>query len=100
MNVSIPIERIDLSTMHVGLDFPPIEKEIRRIATEFIQGVLENNLQIEVQQVDESKEMYVVVWSNLDPEWETPIAEVKVTDLFEEYQAKLKKKTDDQAIQN
>jgi hypothetical protein len=45
-----------------------------------------------VQQVDESEEMYVVVWSNLDPEWETPIAEVKVTDLFEEYQAKLKEK--------
>ena len=92
MNVCIPVERIDLSTMHLEIDFPSIEKEIRKIATEFIQGVLENNLRIEVQQIDESGEMYVVVWSNLDPEWETPVAEVKVTDLFQEYQAKLKEK--------
>ena len=95
MNVRIPIERIDLSTMHVGIDFPLLEKEIRKMATEFIQGVLENNLRIEVQEVDESGEMYVVVWSNLDLEWETPIAEVKVTDLFQEYQSKLKEKSND-----
>jgi hypothetical protein len=92
MNIAIPIERIDLSNMEVGIDFPSIEKEIRKIATEFIKGVLENNLRIEVQQVDESEEMYVVVWSSLQADWETPIAEVKVTDLFLEYQAQLKEK--------
>ena len=64
MNVRIPIERIDLSTMHIGIDFPLLEKEIRRIAAEFIQGVLENNLRIEVQQVDESRGD-VVHWGEL-----------------------------------
>ena len=92
MNVTIPIERIDLSTMHVGIDFPSIEKEIRRIAAEFIKGVLENNLEFEVQQVDESGEMYVVVWSSLEAGWTTPVTEIKVTDLFNEYLAKLKEK--------
>lgn len=90
MNVSIPIKRIDLSTMEVGIDFPAIEKEIRKLAQEFIQGVLENNLRVEVQPVDDSNEMYVVVWSNLQEGWETPVAEIKVTDLFQEYLAKIK----------
>ena len=90
MNVSIPIDRIDLSEMDVGIDFPAIEKEIRKLAKEFIQGVLENNLRVEVQQVDDSNEMYVVVWSNLQEGWETPVAEIKVTDLFQEYLTKTK----------
>lgn len=93
MNLSIPLERIDLSTMHLDIEFPSLEKEIRKIASEFIQGVLENNLRIEVQQVDESAEMYVVVWSNLQEGWETPVAEIKVTDLFNEYLAKIQEKT-------
>lgn len=90
MNVSIPIDRIDLSNMSVGIDFPAIEKEVRNLAKEFIQGVLENNLRVEVQQVDESGEMYVVVWSGLQEGWDTPVAEIKVTDLFNEYLSQLK----------
>jgi hypothetical protein len=92
MNFFIPIERIDLSEMEVGIDVPSLEKEVRKIATEFIKGVLENNLQITIQPVDDSKEMYVVVWSSLRPGWHTPVAEIKVTDLFEAYQTKLKEK--------
>jgi len=86
MNFFIPIEGIDLSDMEVGIeDFPSLEKEIRRVAAQFIKGVLENNLHITLQPINDSKEMYAVVWSSLKAGWHVPVAEIKVTDLFLEY---------------
>lgn len=86
MDVRINLERIDLSNHVLGeLGFPSLEAEIRRMAAEYIQGVLENNLRLEVQPVDEDGPMYVVLWANLNDDWESPIAEIPVDDLFREF---------------
>lgn len=91
MDVRINLERIDLSNHVLGeLGFPSLEAEIRRMAAEYIQGVLENNLRLEVQPVDEDGPMYVVLWANLNDDWESPIAEIPVDDLFREFLKKEK----------
>ena len=54
MDVRINLEKIDLTNHVLGdLGFPSLEAEIRRMAAEYIQGVLENNLRLEVQPMDE-----------------------------------------------
>ena len=89
MDVRINLEKIDLTNHVLGdLGFPSLEAEIRRMAAEYIQGVLENNLRLEVQPLDEDGPMYAVLWANLSDEWESPIAEILVDDLFKEYLAK------------
>lgn len=89
MEVRINLEKIDLSNHELGdLGFSSLEAEIRRMAAEYIQGVLENNLRLEVQPVDEGGPMYVVLWANLSDDWESPIAEIKVDDLFKEFLSK------------
>ena len=86
MDLHIKLEQIDLSGHEIGdLDFPSLETEIRRVTAEYIQGVLENNLRLEVQHIDENGPMYAVLWANLNQEWESPIAEVLVDDLFNEF---------------
>ena len=86
MDLHIKLEQIDLSGHEVGdLDFPSLEAEIRRLATEYIQGVLENNLRLEVQPINENGPLYAVLWANLNQEWESPIAEVLVDDLFKDF---------------
>ena len=89
MQVRVKLKSIDLSSCVLGdLGFPSLEAEIRRMAAEFIQGVLENNLRLEVQPVDENGPMYAVLWADLNDEWESPIAEILVDDLFKEFLAK------------
>lgn len=95
MNVCIELEKIDLSEHHLGeLRFSSLEAEIRRMATEYIKGVLENNLRLEVQQAEfdddgeQTGPMYVVLWANLSDGWESAIAEIKVDDLFKEFMQK------------
>ena len=95
MKVEINLERIDLSGFVLGeLGFPSLEQEIRRMAALYIQGVLENNLRFVLEQAefDEDGEhsgpMYVVLWANLNDEWESPIAQIPVDDLFKEFLAK------------
>ena len=86
MDLHIKLEQIDLSGHEVGdLDFPSLEAEIRRLATEYIQGVLENNLRLEIQPINENGPMYAVLWANLNQEWESPIVEVLVDDLFKDF---------------
>lgn len=84
MELRIPKQKIDLSDAHVGLDLPELERAIRDIAKEFIEGVFEENLRLEVEQA-ESGEMCVVLWSSLADGYETPIAEVPLDKLFDEY---------------
>jgi hypothetical protein len=85
MNVQIPKEKVDLSDCHVGLDFPAIEQEVRKIATEFVQGVLESNVSINIQPDLDDGKLHVVLWFNLYDAYDTPVASVPVNDLFEEY---------------
>lgn len=85
MQVQIPRKKIDLSEMHLGLELPEIEKSVRKIAEEFIQGVLEENVELTVQPDDESGRLHVVLWLNLYEGYETAFAAVPVDDLFEEY---------------
>jgi len=94
MHVRVDLKSIDLSSCVLGdLGFPSLEAEIRRMAAEFIQGVLENNLKLEVQPLDEDGPMYVVLWADLNDDWESPIAEIKVDDLFKEYLKKKKSRS-------
>jgi hypothetical protein len=95
MDVHIELEKIDLSNHVLGdLGFPSLEAEIRRLAAEYIKGVLENNLRLDVQQAEfdadgeQTGPMYVVLWANLSDGWESAIAEVKVDDLFKEFMQK------------
>ena len=95
MDVHVELEKIDLSNHVLGdLGFPSLEAEIRRLAAEYIKGVLENNLRLEVQQAEfdadgeQTGPMYVVLWANLSDDWESAIAEIKVDDLFKEFMQK------------
>lgn len=86
MDLHVKLEQIDLSEHELGdLSFPSLEAEIRRLAAEYIKGVLENNLRLEVQPVTEDGPMYVTLWAMLNNEWETVIAEEPVDELFKEY---------------
>lgn len=87
MNVIIPKDKVNLDDAYIGIDFPIIETEIRRIATEFIEGVLEENLRVNIQDDEQTNEKYVVVWASLYDGFDTPIATVPITDLFKEYEA-------------
>ena len=95
MNVHVELEKIDLSEHHLGeLGFPSLEAEIRRMAAEYIKGVLENNLRLDIQQAEfnddgeQTGPMYVVLWANLSDGWESAIAQIKVDDLFKEFMQK------------
>ena len=95
MQVEINLERIDLSGFVLGeLGFPSLEAEIRRMAALYIQGVLENNLRFVLEQAERDDDgehsgpMYVVLWANLNDDWESPIAQIPVDDLFKEFLAK------------
>lgn len=95
MHVYVDLEKIDLSEHHLGeLRFSSLEAEIRRMAAEYIKGVLENNLRLDIQQAEfnddgeQTGPMYVVLWANLSDGWDSAIAQVKVDDLFKEFMQK------------
>lgn len=90
MKFKIPTDNIDLSDAYIG-EMPEIERIIRKVTTEFIQGVFEENLDIEIQEDEETGEKYVVVYSCLE-ELEGAVAEINVNDLFLEYLEKQKGK--------
>ena len=69
----------------MGLNFPAIEQEVRKIATDFVQGVLENNVSIDIQPDLGDGKLHVVLWFNLYDGYATPVASILVNDLFEEY---------------
>lgn len=90
MKLQVPKEKIDLSDAYVGLNLPELERSIREIAKEFIAGVLEENLRLEVEQA-ESGEMCVVLWSSLSDGYDTAVAAVPVDELFDEYKKRRNK---------
>jgi hypothetical protein len=85
MDVRIELEKIDLSNNYLELNFPTLEAEVRRMATEFVKGVLEENLHLDIQQIDEGGELYAVLWACLSDGVDTPIAEIPVAALFKEF---------------
>ena len=102
MELHVKLEQIDLSDHELGdLGFPSLEAEIRRLAAEYIKGVLENSLRLEVLNSGDEEDgpKYVTLWANLNQEWETVIAEVMVDDLFKEY-LKNKEKADEHTEEN
>jgi len=90
MDLEIPVEKIDLSDHHLGLDIPALEQSIRDLSKEFIQGVLQNNMSLEIQLDDEKNEMYVVLWANLFKGGDVVLAYIPVQELFDEYLKKEK----------
>tara|TARA_R110000822_G_scaffold648_2_gene2847 strand:+ start:1821 stop:2102 length:282 start_codon:yes stop_codon:yes gene_type:complete len=85
MDIRIELEKIDLSDNYLDLNFPSLEAEVRRMATEFVKGVLEENLRLDIQQTDGSGELYAVLWACLSDGVDTPIAEIPIDALFKEF---------------
>ena len=86
MNLEIPIEKIDLTEHYVGLDIPAIEQSVRNVAKEFIQGVLQENMHLEIHADDENGELHVVLWANLSKDGvEDVVAYIPIQNLFDEY---------------
>jgi len=86
MDVHIELKKIDLSEHYLGdVSFPTLEAEVRRMAAEYIKAVLEANLRFEIEQINESSELYAVLWACLSDGVETPIAEIPVDALFKEF---------------
>mgnify|MGYP003348552042 CR=1 FL=1 len=84
MKLKIDLEDIDLSNHHVGLDFPAIEKSVRDVAKDFIRGVVEENMYLEIT-TEESGGMYVVLWANLFDGSDRVVAYIPIEELFDEY---------------
>ena len=85
MEFKIPKQKIDLTDCYVGVDIPAIETAVRKIATEFIEGVLESSMRLDIQQIDETGKFYAVLWVNLYEGYETPVVDIPVDILFDEY---------------
>lgn len=85
MKLQIKSESIDLSDHHLGLDFPAIEAAVRSLAEDFIKGVLEENMNLELQKDEETGDAYIVLWAGLKPGLDDAVAYVPVQKLFDEY---------------
>jgi hypothetical protein len=90
MIIPIPTDKIDLSECHLGIDIPVLEESIREIAKEFIQGVLENGLRLDLVIDEEDGKIHVALWGDLTKDGDDLLAWIPIQDLINEYIAESK----------